>query len=101
MVHSSLEFSLKLSAAQLGEIWGADSDAEAAALLARMAQIEDPDEEPQTAIWVDFMYQTLVFAKEQRLIAPKALAFFDVMLQTHKHAVGTLRLAPALAPPCC
>jgi len=83
-------FELKLSSAQLGEIWGAPSDDEATALLARIAQVEDPDEEPRKTIWLDFMYQQLIFAKEQRLVAPKALAFFDTMLKTHKHVVESM-----------
>ena len=91
---SGNSFSLELSRAQLGEVWGAESDAEGAALLARIAQVEDIDEEPRKAIWVDFMYQQLAFAKEQRLIASKALAFFDVMLKTHAHAVGASRPPP-------
>jgi len=87
---SGNNFTLELSRAQLGEVWGAESDAEGAALLARIAQIEDIDEEPRKAIWVDFMYQQLAFAKEQSLIASKALAFFDVMLKTHAHAVESM-----------
>ena len=83
-----MSFELQLSAAQLGEIWGAETDTEATALLARMAQIEDPDEEPRLAIWLDTMYETLSFAKEQRLVAVKALAFFEVMLKFYKHAIG-------------
>ena len=97
---SGNNFTLELSRAQLGEVWGAESDAEGAALLARIAQIEDIEEEPRKAIWVDFMYQQLAFAKEQSLIASKALAFFDVMLKTHAHAVGTpLRPPPRAQPP--
>jgi len=87
---SGNNFTLELSRAQLGEVWGAESDAEGAALLARIAQIEDIEEEPRKAIWVDFMYQQLAFAKEQSLIASKALAFFDVMLKTHAHAVESM-----------
>ena len=87
---SGNDFTLELSRAQLGEVWGAESDAEGAALLARIAQIEDIDEEPRKAIWVDFMYQQLAFAKEQSLIAPKALAFFDVVLKTHAYAVEAM-----------
>eukprot|EP00964_Phaeocystis_antarctica_P029974 scaffold16904_cov72-Phaeocystis_antarctica.AAC.10 len=87
---SGNNFTLELSRAQLGEVWGAETDAEGAALLARIAQIEDIDEEPRKAIWVDFMYQQLAFAKEQSLIASKALAFFDVMLKTHAHAVESM-----------
>jgi hypothetical protein len=86
---SGNNFTCELSRAQLGEVWGAESDAEGAALLARIAQIEDVDE-PRKAIWVDFMYQQLAFAKEQSLIAPKALAFFDIMLKTHAHAVESM-----------
>jgi hypothetical protein len=86
----SIAFELKLSRAQLGEVWAAESDADATALLARIAQIEDMDEEPRKAIWVDFMYQQLAFAKEQSLIAPKALAFFDVVLKTHAYAVEAM-----------
>mmetsp|Transcript_9014 Transcript_9014/g.18195 ORF Transcript_9014/g.18195 Transcript_9014/m.18195 type:complete len:284 (+) Transcript_9014:18-869(+) len=87
---SGNNFTLELSRAQLGEVWGAESDAEGAALLARIAQIEDIDEEPRKAIWVDFMYQQLAFAKEQSLIASKALAFFEVMLKLHARAVESM-----------
>ena len=85
---AALSFELPLSAAQLTEIWMAPTEADGLKLLARIAQIADFEEEPISAIWVDFMMQTLLFAKERALPPPKALAFFKLMNETHAHSVG-------------
>jgi len=67
---------IELTNAQLAEIWGADSEEDAVALLARIVKLPDAADEPRTAAWVDLMHQTLVFAKHVPLSGAKTLAFF-------------------------
>ena len=80
-----------LTPAQLREVWGAPTPTAGAALVARIAgEPDDFDEEPRTAIWVEFMYQAIIFAKEKALSPPKAIAFFTVMQETNINAIATM-----------
>ena len=73
---------IELTNAQLAEIWGADSEEDAVALLARIVKLPDAADEPRTAAWVDLMHQTLVFAKHVPLSGTKTLAFFALVNDT-------------------
>jgi len=83
----TLRAPVALSAAQLAEIWSCTTDADAVALLAHIADLGDADAEPRLSAWLDFLYQTLCFGKEQAFSAAKALAALDLIKATACHAV--------------
>lgn len=88
MVTPAISFLVDLTAAQTEELWNTSSHGDALKLLARIAKLSAFDDEPCTTIWVEFMYQTLLFGKENQLSIPKTLAFFVAMNATHAAAVG-------------
>lgn len=83
-----ISFKVALSAAQLDEVWKSSTDADALKKLADILAIEEFDEEPRTAIWVDFLYLTLAYAKSEGFTPAKALAFFNVMVATEEYTIG-------------
>lgn len=84
---SHLDFMLKISPAQCIEIWDARPHTAGINLLARVAALPDFDEHLVATIWVEFMYQTLLFGKENRLTPVKTLALFNAVNATHAAVV--------------
>ena len=87
-VSMALSLQVKLTAAQTVEVWNAPSHTEGFKLIARIAKLPDFDDEPATTIWVESMYQWLLFGKENQLTVTKTLALFGVMTETQSAVVG-------------
>lgn len=79
--------SFEMNVPQLAEVWGAESDKEGVWMLARIAQLPDAEDESRTAVWVDCMYQTLLFAKQLPLSGNQTLQFFGAVNSTIMAAV--------------
>jgi len=77
----------EMTVAQLAEVWGAESDGDGVALLARITQLPEFEDESRTAVWLDCMYQTLLFAKQLPLSGTQTLSFFSTVNATLAAAV--------------
>lgn len=86
-VDIKLDFNPEISPAQCMEIWKTKPHTAAMKLVARVISLPEFDNHARTTIWVEFLYQILLFGKENKLTATKALAFFKVVLATNAAAV--------------
>jgi len=84
---TGLQFNLEVTPAQAIEVWNAPNHAAAIKLVARIASLPDYDDDPQMTIWVEFMYMSLLFGKENKLTPVKTLAFFEAVNATHAATV--------------
>lgn len=98
---ASLPEALRITPEQLAEVWRPADSAESISLLARIADLGDAEEEPRISLWLDFLHATLVFAKEQRFSAAKALASFDLIQSLASHAVNALVANEGELPASC